>query len=120
MDPKKAIVYLSIIAALMIIGADLYFFIDKTRWTNPEAKAPNTMEKAVSPRADSNGIIEKKKNNQALTSKEEEILNAAIEEKIRKRLDEIRVAASGRNYTQEEMDFIYDPSVKIKNELGIR
>jgi len=117
MNPKKIIIYLSILAALIIIGVDLYFFINNAGWENLGGKVSE--EKIASPPADLNSIIEKKKNNQPLLPEEEEILNAAIEQRVGTRISEIQKAAKGRPYTQEELDFIYDPELKIKNDLGI-
>jgi len=118
MNPKKALIYLSIIAALLIIGVDLYFFINNTGWIKLGGEDSNVI--ITNPQTDLDSIIEKKKDNQALSPEEEEILSEAIKERAVKRVNEIQKAAKGRSFTQEELDFIYDPSVKIKNDLGIK
>ncbi|MFA6171255.1 MAG: hypothetical protein WCW77_04080 [Patescibacteria group bacterium] len=119
MNSKKDIISFSIIAVLLVVGVASYFLFTNAGWMNssPWDKAQNE-NTSILP-ADLIGIIEKKKNNEPLSPEEENVLDEVIKEKVKKRVGEIQKAAEGRSYTQEELNFIYNPSVIVKNELGI-
>ncbi|MFA6106945.1 MAG: hypothetical protein WC745_04745 [Patescibacteria group bacterium] len=122
-SPKKALIILSIIAAIILSAFLAYYFFSGINNSKSGSKLPGTG--AVTPPAavpsekDLNKIIEKKNSNLPLTEEESTALNRAISEKAQEKVGEIQKAAEERSYNQNEVDIIANPDKAAKEDLGV-
>ena len=124
-SPKKALIILSIAAAIILsVFLGYYFFSGKNSpWSDsraPESGTGKSPDKIQPEKKDLDEIIEKSNSGQPLTEEEESVLNEAINEKAAEKTGAVQEAAKDRSYTQEEVDTILNPGIEAMEDLGIK